>query len=411
MALPVTISGVAFSKQNYFCGPWIDGNGNVYSFNQDTTTAQLDRIIMSKATDPTDSFAEQDSAGRPDPTTDNADARTAWGVQDGDTIHIAGSWYFGVGGIHYTYNTFTTSDHGGTPDEWVVVDEVIEDPANGSAVGEVSISIVARSDGTVVVIYNGDEDSVMGNPFARVDYNIRSSGGTWGGPVTLVADDKAAVDWFGSVAVLGASDKTHFFYKDDANSDLKHTSLTSGDSLSSVQDIDTLVNNNAHVAVRGVYYDDGGTERIRVAYEDSSERLSLAQIDNDGTPGSVVAISDNDVRDINEAPVACLAVDDTTVHLLYGVDVASPSDDDDLFHDQADAPQDSGDWGTDTEFLDAVTINRISCNVIDRSGKKLAMVYDNAGTIQYNEKDIAVVSTTALPMMMQMNQFTGGMGL
>jgi len=238
MALPVTISST-YVNQNYFIGPFIDGNGNVYIILRDTSTGQEEAW---KATDPTDSFAEQDAAGRPSEGT----ANTAWVFQRGDTLHVAA---LESSTSNAKYHKFYTSDHATLADTWdnTVVDETIEAISDLSVSGELSISIVARSDGTVVVIYNGDEDSNMGNPYARVDYNIRSSGGTWGGPVTLVADAKAAVDWFGSVAVLGASDKTHFFFLDANNLDAKHRSLTSGDSLSSIEDVDTGINSGVGI--------------------------------------------------------------------------------------------------------------------------------------------------------------------
>jgi hypothetical protein len=75
------------------------------------------------------------------------------------------------------------------------------------------------------------------------------------------------------------------------------------------------------------------------------------------------------------------------MHTLYSNSTSSEFD---LYHGQADTPQDSGDWGTDTEFKNNSTINRISCKVIDRSGNKLAMVYLDGATVMYDEKDIAV---------------------
>jgi len=389
MALPVTISGVNMANQNYFHGPFIDGNGNVYVPIPDTTENDPS---MFRATDPTDSFTEQDSAGKP--AFDGLNS--FWVFQNGDTFHIV--TYRLTTSIQY--HTFTTSDHGSTPDEWVITDEEIEAPTDVSASGGVSCSIVARSDGTIVVIYNGDEDSSMGNPYARVDYNIRSSGGTWGGPVTLVADEKAAVDWFGSVAVLGASNKTHFFFKDDTNSTGKHRSLTSGDSLGSLEDVDTSIRSEVHVFGPGIFFDDGGTERIRVPYLDTvtTRRISLVQIDaDDGSPALVAGIADNPSGAANGSPIACLAVDGTTGHLLY-----ADTTDFDLYHDQADTPQDSGDWGTDTELLDAVTINRVSYNIYTRSGDVVgAYVYDDGGTIKYNEHIITAGGDgVAIPIAM-----------
>ncbi len=383
MALPVTISGVQMADQNYNHKPVIDANGNVYVILLDSTNQDLE---AHKATDPTDSFTEQDNAGNP---TDDHDYSVAV-RQDGDTLDIVS---YNLTNAAYEYHKFYTSDHSTTPDEWdgTVVNETIEAPSDPSPAIELSIDIVPRSDGTVVVIYNGDEDNVHGNPFARVDYNIRDTMGSWGGPVALDAGGQE--DYHGSVAVLGESDLTHFFFKEDGGGSIEHRSLTSGDSLSSVE---ALVGaSTTHSVGPGVYVDDGGTERIAVPIYNVSQAVTLGRVVDDGIPSVVADISDNDVDVINGTATHCLAVDGTTVHLLYAGGGGAGGPDQDLYHDQADTPQDSGDWGTDTEFKDAATINRISCNVIDRSGKKLAMVYDDGGTIMYDEKDIGVAGLAA----------------
>lgn len=377
MALPVTISLTQFPDQNYFHGPFIDGNGNVYL--PLLTSGSPFEPEMYKATDPTDSFSEQDAANRPN----NCHLRCLWTTQRGTVLHI-GAKDQSAGS--YRYSTFNTSDAASNPDTWQVTNEEIENVIDASGQTEVCISIISRSDGTVVVIYNGDEDSVMGNPFARVDYNIRNTSGVWGGPITLVADEKAAIDWFGSVAVLDTDNNmTHLFLKDDTNEVGKHRSLSSADSLSSIEDVDIIVSAAKHIFIPGFYTLDGTTHRIRIGYLSSNDKISLCRIDDDGTPATTVDISDNTAFDVNGSPAACLAVDGTTGKLVY-----SNNADQDLFDDTDDTPHTTANWGTDNEFLDAVTINRISCNVINRNGQKLAMVYDNAGTIQYNEKDIAV---------------------
>ena len=169
MALPVTISATEFPDQNYFMGPFIDGNGNVYVIIPDSGPDSLEAW---KATDPTDSFAEQDSGGKPVTTI----TRTAWVFQDGDTLHCV---VRDAQSGDYEYSIFYTSDHATLADTWdnTVVNEQIEDlGVNDPIAGEESVSIVQRSDGSTVVIYQGTEDKVKGCPFARVDYNIRSGG-------------------------------------------------------------------------------------------------------------------------------------------------------------------------------------------------------------------------------------------
>jgi hypothetical protein len=517
--------------QNYFCGPFIDGNGNVYLIVQATNKRD---IRVYKATNPETSFALQDSGGQP--TDGTAIFPTIWCIQDGDTLHLTS---FNIDGA-YEHHKFYTSDHSTTPDEWdnTVVRELIEAPSDPSAAAELSCSIAVRSDGTVVVLYNGSEDKVKGcfagdtpvltqegvrpigelagttqklltrnpgdrfakkgfwvdaeiksfgvqplmrlilvsedtekeiyatpghrwfvrtdlgvkelhtdqlrkgdvlasvaegpvnhiwrvlsaeatdrveevfcavvpifgafaldddiltgnSPYARVDYNIRSSGGTWGGPVTVVANEKGEVDWFGSVIVLDTdNDMCHFFFKDDTNSDAKHRSLNASNSLSAIEDVDTSAYGftTAHIFAPGIYVLDGSNHRITAPYIDSDGTISMAHVVDDGTPTVTTGVSDNIVKANNLSPVACAAKDGTDAWLLYADQPTL-----DLWSDTSATPHTSG-WTTDVEREDAVTINRISCNIYTRSGSKvLAWVEDNAGTIRYNELSLTAPKST-----------------
>lgn len=77
-----------------------------------------------------------------------------------------------------------------------------------------------------------------------------------------------------------------------------------------------------------------------------------------------------------------MAIDSTTVHALYSDNTIN-----DLFHDSSASG--GGAWGTDINEL-AATINHVSANVYDRSGTKLGMMLDDAGTGKYAE--IALVA-------------------
>ena len=63
----------------------------------------------------------------------------------------------------------------------------------------------------------------------------------------------------------------------------------------------------------------------------------------------------------------------------------------------SDKQADGGSWGTDTEEQDAVTANRISAGVYDRSGNKLGYVWLDGTTTSYDEIDLAA---SAIPQMM-----------
>jgi hypothetical protein len=378
MALPFTFSNVFYTNHNYFVGPFKETDQ--YVILVDSSDLTIMEVHSSPDNDP-ETWTEQDSADHPNLT---GFPQAIWGHQDGNSIHIVTQeeTSFRVG-----YSRFDTASHA-TPDNWGIVDEEVETPTDVGTSVETSCSIAARSDGTRVVLYNGSEDKVKGSPYARVDYNIRSAGGTWGGPVTVVANEKGEVDWFGSVIVLDTdNDMCHFFIKEVATTTniAKHRSLTSGDSLSSIENVDTTVVGIAgmHVFGPGFYVLDGATHRVRVPYYDASLRITLARIDDDGSPQVTTDISDAQPNALNGSMVAALAHDGLDAWLLY-----SRLSDSDLYSDTAVTPHTG--WTTDVEREDAVTINRISCNSYTRSGSKvLAWVEDNAGTIRYNELSLA----------------------
>ncbi len=370
MALPLTLSGVQFPNQNYYCGPFLSG-GNVYFVLLDATDASL--VEVHKATDPTDSFTEQDSGNKPN-TTD--DIKSMWVHQEGTYLHVVHGEFDGTDTARYGYSVF----HMAT-DLWdgTLVDEEIEASVTVLATGDVSCSISVRSDGDVVVLYNGATDDLHGTDQHRVDYR-RREGGTWSSAIAV--DNAGANLWYGSVIVRGSSDRMHFFFTNDDLDDSFQRTLTSGNSLESFPSagdsaVDTTV---LHRFVAGVSYDDGGTQRVRCPYIDGNAQISYAEFDSGDTPGAFTInadVSDNICTDnANLSPNACMAVDGTDEHLLYS------NDDDafDLYHDKND--------GTDVEILDGVAIARISCNVYDRDaggGTVLAYVYQDVATVKYNE--------------------------
>jgi len=379
MALPVTISSVIIPDQNYYIGPFLSG-GNFYTVLLDSTDESL--VEVHKATDPTSSFSEQDSANKPN-TTD--DIRSMWVHQEGTDLHIVHGENDGTTTARYGYSVF----HMAT-DLWdgTIVNEEIEASVTTVATSQVSCSISVRSDGDVVVLYNGAIDTVHGAPRQRVDYR-RREGGTWSSAIAV--DNAAEFNWFGSVIVRGSSDRMHFFFKNDTQDDAYQRTLTSGNSLEAFPSAgDTATDTDEHIFGPGVSYDDGGTQRVRCPYADASAQISYAEFDSADTPGAFTVnadVGDNTVQLLNRGPVACLSADGTDEHLLYADDT-----DQDLFHDKND--------GTDDEILDGVTINRISCNVYDRSGTRLAYVYDDGGTIKYGEVSL-VVAPARLPYLLR----------
>ena len=382
MALPVTISGVQFPLWNSYCGPFLSG-GSIYTVLLNSLAP--DFLEVHKATDPTDSFTEQDIINKPNLV--NV-VRSMWVFQDGTDLHIVHQEN-ATERLGYTIFRMATDLWDGT-----VVDEEVEVPTGVTTI-LIGTSIALRSDGDVIVLYAGSADIVHGSPHQRVDY-ARREGGSW--TVGIAVDDGGVEDWIGSVIVIGSSDRMHFFFKDGINDDVFQRTLLSDNSLETFPSAgDLAVAGTEHVFVPGISYDDGGTQRIRCPYEDASGQISYAEFDSADAPGAFTInanVGDNTVRVVDRSPAACLSVDEIDEHLLY-VD----STDRDLYHDKND--------GVDVEILNGVTMNRISSNVYDRSGTKLAFVYEDVGTIRYNEVDIAVTSSFSGSDFPNQNYYVG----
>ena len=87
MALPVTISADV-ANQNSYHGPFKSSAGNFYTIVVGDTTATDGDVEAHKATDPTDSFAEQDGSNRPTAGSSSTEIVSLWAVQDSDDLHV-----------------------------------------------------------------------------------------------------------------------------------------------------------------------------------------------------------------------------------------------------------------------------------------------------------------------------------
>ena len=339
-----------------------------------------------KATDPTSSFTAQDTSNNP-----VAVPTSMWTYQVSDVLHIV-TQESAAAAADVHYHTFSMAT-----DTWGTKDELIETPKTAPTSTYTCCSVALRSDGDVIVLYNGDTDAVMGVEYDRVDY-ARKEAGAW--TVGVAVDAAGETNYAGASVVLGASDRMHFFFTEilsPTDRDVQHRSLSSANALDTVQDVDTApsaTTAHLHYYTPGISYVSGANTVVKTTYLDAGSGLNLAGIAISGAAPTIStsAASDVAINVVDGTPVACLAVDGTTTYLLYADDTT-----DDLWRD---SQTDGGAWGTDAEVLDAVTINRVSCAVYDRSGKKLAYVYDDGGTVKYNEVDLsAVPNKRPIPIM------------
>ena len=148
MALPTTLTGVAFPPEKSDHGPFISSAGNVYIVLRDSVTTS--NLVVHKATDPTSSCSEADAAVAPDV---GAAIYSLSSFQVADVIHIA-TWAKADPEVRYhTFNMAT--------DQWGTVNETVEDLANRPTIaGSKRVSIVVRSNGVPVIQYSGSFDAL-----------------------------------------------------------------------------------------------------------------------------------------------------------------------------------------------------------------------------------------------------------
>ncbi len=375
--------GGAFVEHPHVIGPFVDGNGNIYTFIEHSINDN--NVVCIKSTDDGVTWREMDGANRP--TTQDFEGGSVF--QDGDTLHILQSE------TDVSYHTFRTSSHA-SADTWDITDEVVDNTISGHSIQ--ACSIFVRGDDTVVAFYV--DDAIP----ARIRYKIRN--GTWGSQNTL--DTEATNEFLSPWGVLGESDKIHIVYKDDTNGILYHKSLSSSDVEGTRHSIATGLfitsGSDAILHVEPTYYDDGGVEVIMIMYKYSITDLAMfaRPVKDDGSPGTEVTATDKSVVSTeggNAMTVASAHNDGKRIWLFY-----SFFDDHDIWYTDND---DEGGWSTSLEDQDAVTAHWIKGQVIvEGSGDKVfSYLWDDGsdGGTGFIKYDTFLIAAAADPVDIQMN--------
>lgn len=366
-----TLSGVAFPSRHWQRDPFISTAGNVYYFGRGTTNTG--NATPMKASDPTSAFTAQTVKLMSSGATTAAEAMATFQV--GQVIHVATQ--ISTGQVFYNFYTMDTDTWGLTTSETAGI-------ANTSGfapiAGSTFVSLVVRSDGTVVFAFSGGVTAMSGT-FNTCYYRIRTGVNTYGTATKF--DNAGSVNWFGGPAVLGASDRVHFFFTDVTNLDSYHRTLSAANAL---QTFPTSLDNNTagQMWAQGTSYVSGGTTKVRATYRGlvtgSHNPAKAGLLDSADAPtatSSTITDGTATPAGINNQSIVSLAADGTTLHALWSDSATS-----DLMHDSN--ANDAG-WGTDTNEFTG-TINRCTSNVYTRLGTKyLAMVLDDGGTIKYAE--------------------------
>lgn len=319
-----------------------DTNGNLYflvEFVGTQTVGPHNTLVMLKSTDNGDTWTMPDNANGPGSTSKDVEAVDSQfvsgegviviGVQDGDASRDV--WY----------HEFRTSDNA-SPDTWRVINQQVTIPSSNP--NDQGISLVARSDGTVVLFHRDNDGTNQ-----RVTYKIRTArgtGGTWGSANNL--DAEASTNFIFSAAVLDPGNQlTHIFYKPDATGTVYHRSLSSADSLSSRETVATDSRTVIHFVggARAVHWNDGTNDHVMFGYRRASDSIFMSVvITNDGAPETAKAVSDAAINEssgstASRQPAADLAQDGNDTWSLFAY-----SSNGELRSDKA---TDDGGWTTD----------------------------------------------------------------
>lgn len=350
-----------------------------------------DTIHVYKATDPTGTWTAQDTYVFDGPIL------SIWAFVASSDIHIAVAGTRRRNQDDFGFVKYLRYDVGtdaiDIDEEQVDDNDVFTglDAVRGSLL--VNCSVVVRSDGDVVVNY-----CALQGTQPTVNYSRRETG-SWTRGIQVPSG--TTDDYTGCIAELGASDRTHFFFTDRSNDAVRHRSLSSGNALGSTDSsVDTVLEQNVpFITINALAFNDG-TARVRVIYEDNLGQVSSAYGNDQENPSWTVEADASDVAVAgaqDQSSTVAIALDGQVTHLIYA-DTAN-----DIWIDENDG---IGGWGTDTEEQDAVSCQRISANVYDRSGQKLAYLWTDITTTHYDEVDLAGVVTTPVKSTVVMQAVT-----
>jgi len=311
-------------------------------------------------------YSELDSASRP--TLTNSILALATTVL-GNEIHIVtqenASLRIGRSIFNMSSNTWTTAD-----------EQVFAGDTNATTS---SVGIIAISSSNVIVVGQGTTRNNKGTRYNSTSY-WQWTGASWGSEVEF-DDAVAGVHYRHPDIVYDGSSKAHLIYDDVTN--IQHKSLTiSGLSLSSAEVVNDTPADQGNRAL--VHYTAGSTSRAVVSWRKNSNGIGMVSfIDSDGTPGAESAVTDVAVPTTSIALSLKMAADDTNDELYF---IYTDSSSSDLWQDIYTG----GAWGTDTELVDAITINAIGgASVFDDGGLTLGILYVNGTTTTILEVSIS----------------------
>ena len=390
MALPVTIIEVDQLNRQAAgrSRPYKSPAGSIYAFFRGSLSGEGDEMKAYKTTNPdTTDFTEQDFVQEAGSSSWSNVATFREDDLDDEIVVVAST-----GAEDIFLHIFDTST-----DTYTSENEQVTSAVTAAPFGYKVLAFSQETNGDVIVIYQGQEEDDMGLR-QRIDY-ARRVGGTW--TSNIAVDDGGKFDYFSSGIVRGVSDLFHITYYDQTNTNALHKSVQDVDgTLSAVETLsDSALATGEHLVNVPVYYDDGGTERITVAFRRSTggSEYRSAEVEDDGTPLAAETVG-SDIDEFTESSfdhaVGCLAVDQKTVWAIW-----VQGADDDIF---VNFNVNSGGWDTETEEVATTTATGISSNIYERNGNiVLAYLWNDNGTDTaiYDERFLRVAAAPSLLLL------------
>ncbi|HEX9569071.1 MAG TPA: hypothetical protein VF987_05275, partial [Rhodospirillales bacterium] len=239
----------------------------------------------------------------------------------------------------------------------------------------------------MIIIYNGATTSVMGTAYDRIYFKVSTdNGATWGTGFEYSAGGKSVEAHYERPSCeIGDSDTLHTVYAQSAN--LMQRALSSADVLQTERDtgFDVTAPDTSILTIgKGQTFSRSATTRLRFPYKDGSADTHVLRFDAAADPSTFASDAIDGTNDQLDDGGSQLALDGSTIHAMWVRSVDS-----DLYTDN---DEDADTWNSAaSSFTGTVTL--ISANIYTRSGSKvLAHVFDDAGTVKYDEDSLAAAA-------------------
>lgn len=370
MALPITISGGSFVAPNG--GPFKSGT-SFYLVAASGATQNVE-VFKADSDDPSSGWTIQDGTNNPTGST----FASMHSVLSGTTIHIV-TQEASAAGTDVEYHTFNCSTN-----TWAITNESVTTAPDG---GVAFCSISVRSDGDVIIAYQGAEESNMGTGYDRIDLARRESG-SWTADISVDNLGKTTTHMRYPFVVMSANDRAHIFYSDVTDSDLHYSTYLSGNTWGHQHtEVDTAISSNPNI--RAVRFDDGGVEKIRALYSDTGINVNIVGFNDADNPGASISIA-TDITGTHSAQdqrYPAFAVDDAT-DTQYALTADSNAT---SAIDESETGSGDDTWSTNADELTGISspAHIYSANVYSNGGTVLAYLYQDGGNYRYNERSLA----------------------